>query len=265
MTRIQKGLIHSTIGLIACSHIFTQTAWADLPVDNPILSESFCLELMDRIFKQAKSGDWNISDRDRNSYDRCRTKFSVSPSSGTLLPKASQCVSIVKKVWDGGISKLIESDFPEEQVQSLERCREVVTTYYISAGSMLPTLKINERIIVDKTAYQSSAPQRGDIIVMNPTQRLKQENIKNVLVERIIGLPGETVKIKQGKVYINGKAINEDYITEPPKYEQVSTLIPKNSYFVLGDNRNDSYDSRYWGFLPRNLIVGKIVWQSNAK
>jgi signal peptidase I len=265
MVTLQKGWMHLTIGLVTCSNIFMQTAWADLPVDNPMLSESFCLELIDRIVKQAKSGERNISDRDRDSANRCSIKFSPSPSSDAALPKAAQCVAIFKKIWDGGISNLKESDIPEEQSQSLGRCSEVIQSYYIPATSMLPTLKVNERVIVDKTAYQSASPQRGDIIVMQPTKRLKQENFKDKLIKRIIGLPGETIKINQGKVYINGRPINEDYIMEPPEYEQASTLLPKNSYFVLGDNRNNSYDSHYWGFLPRSLIVGKIVWQSNKK
>jgi signal peptidase I len=265
MIRVQKGWIHLTIGLVACSNIFTQTAWADLPVDNPMLSESFCLELFDRIVKQYKSGDWNISDRDRNSSHQCNSKFSPSPSPNASLPKASECVLILKKIWDGGIMNLNEADISEEKSQSLVRCKEVVQAYSILSTSMLPTLKVNERVIVDKTAYQSSVPQRGDIIVMSPTKRLKQENFKDKLIKRIIGLPGETVKITQGKVYINGRLINEDYITEPPEYEQASTLVTKNSYFVLGDNRNNSYDSHYWGFLPRDLILGKIVWQSNKK
>jgi signal peptidase I len=210
MVMRQKGWMHLTIGLVACSNIFTQTAWSDAPVENPMLSESFCLQLIDRIVKQAKSGDPNTSDRDRSSYNQCRTKFSPSPSSDAVLPKAAQCISIFKKVWDGGISNLKESDIPEEQ--SLARCSEVIQSYYIPATSMLPTLKVNERVIVDKTAYQSASPQRGDIIVMQPTKRLKQENFKDKLIKRIIGLPGETVKINQGKVYINGRPINEDYI-----------------------------------------------------
>jgi signal peptidase I len=265
MVMLQKGWIHLTIGLVACSNIFTQPAWSDAPVDNPMLSESFCLELFDRIVKQYRSGDWNMSDRDRSSYNQCMIKFSPSPSSDAALPKAAQCISILKKIWDGGITNLKEADIPDEQSQSLARCSEVIQAYYMPATSMLPTLKVNERLIVDKTAYQSASPQRGDIIVMQPTKRLKQENFKDKLIKRIIGLPGETIKINQGKVYINGRPINEDYITEPPAYEQASTLVPKNNYFVLGDNRNNSYDSHYWGFLPRNLIIGKIVWQSNPK
>jgi signal peptidase I len=265
MVMLQKGWIQLTIGLVACSNIFTQPVWSDAPVDNPMLSESFCLELFDRLVKQSRSENWKISDRDRNSSERCTLKFSPSPSPNAALPKASQCILILEKIWDVGVKNLNEADISEEQSQSLARCPEVVRSYYIPATSMLPTLKVNERVIVDKTAYQSASPQRGDIIVMQPTKRLKQENFKDTLIKRIIGLPGETVKIKQGKVYINGKPINENYIMEPPEYEQASTLVPKNSYFVLGDNRNNSYDSHYWGFLPRNLIVGKIVWQSNPK
>jgi signal peptidase I len=134
---------------------------------------------------------------------------------------------------------------------------------YIPASSMMPTLQINDRLVVDKLGYRFKLPQRKDIIVFNATARLEQQNFKDAFIKRIIGLPGETVEVKAGKVYINGQPLPEDYISEPPQYEYGPTKIPPNSYFVLGDNRNNSYDSHYWGFVPQDRIIGRatnIYW-----
>ena len=74
-----------------------------------------------------------------------------------------------------------------------------------------------------------------------------------------MGLPGETIEIKNGKIYINNSPIVEDYIFELPKYRTKLDKIPKGNYYVLGDNRNDSYGSQYWGYVPKELIIGKVV------
>ena len=75
----------------------------------------------------------------------------------------------------------------------------------------------------------------------------------------MIGLPGETVEVKRGQVYINGQPLQEDYIAEAPQYQWGPVKIPARHYVVLGDNRNNSYDSHYWGFVPRELIIGKAI------
>jgi signal peptidase I len=139
----------------------------------------------------------------------------------------------------------------------------VAEARYIPVSSMMPTLQINDRLVVDKLGYRFKLPQRGDIIVFNPTATLEQQNFKDAFIKRIVGLPGETLEVKAGKVYINGQPLPEDYISEPPKYNYGPTKIPPNSYFVLGDNRNNSFDSHYWGFVPQDRIIGratKIFW-----
>jgi signal peptidase I len=136
---------------------------------------------------------------------------------------------------------------------------------YIPAGSMLPTLQINDRLIVDKFIYRYSNPQRGDIIVFNPNEQLERENYKDAFIKRIIGIPGDRVEVKGGKVYINNQVLVENYIEEPPTYNWSSKsltpdgIIPPDRYLVLGDNRNNSYDSHYWGFVPREKIIGKAT------
>jgi signal peptidase I len=136
---------------------------------------------------------------------------------------------------------------------------------YIPSGAMNPTLKINDRLIIDKFVYRYGTPQRGDIVVFNPTAQLEREKFKDAFIKRIIGVPGDRVEVKGGKVLINGNAIVEKYIAEPPTYDWSSKsltpdgIIPPDRYLVFGDNRNNSYDSHYWGFVPREKIVGKAT------
>lgn len=135
----------------------------------------------------------------------------------------------------------------------------VAEARYIPSGSMLPTLQINDRLIVDKLRYHFQKPQRGDIVVFSPTDALQRQNFHDAFIKRVIGLPGEKVEVKGGRVFINNKPLRENYIAEAPQYPYGPVTVPENSYLVLGDNRNNSYDSHYWGFVPRDRIIGRAV------
>ncbi len=135
----------------------------------------------------------------------------------------------------------------------------VAEARYIPSGSMLPTLQINDRLIVDKISYDFQNPKRGDIVVFSPTDALKQQNFKDAFIKRVIGLPGDKVEVKEGRVYINNQPIQEKYIEDQPNYRFGPVTVPDNEYLVLGDNRNNSYDSHYWGFVPRKNIIGRAV------
>lgn len=135
----------------------------------------------------------------------------------------------------------------------------VAEARYIPSGSMLPTLQINDRLIVDKLSYEFRDPKRGDIVVFSPTEALKAQNFKDAFIKRVIGLPGETVEVRDGRVYVNNQPLQERYIEERPNYQFGPVTVPTNQYLVLGDNRNNSYDSHYWGFVPRNNIIGRAV------
>lgn len=151
----------------------------------------------------------------------------------------------------------------------------VARTYYIPSGSMIPTLKIGDVLLVNKFEYRFHAPSEGDIVVFPPPVPTSDDFIK-----RVIGRPGDTLKIQGGIVYLNGQALREPYIAQPPAYNMViknygiyvdngagyarldtdagnipprkdwsaPDRIPKNCYFMMGDNRNDSEDSHIWGF-----------------
>ncbi len=140
----------------------------------------------------------------------------------------------------------------------------------VEGFSMLPTLDNGEYVLISRVAYKLGDYQRGDIIVFRPPmypvapfwQRLfglpDVDDQYEDYIKRIIGLPGETVRIANGTVYINDVPLNEHYIAAPPDYSNVWT-VPKGQLFVLGDNRNNSADSHAWGFLPEENILGKAL------
>jgi len=204
---------------------------------------------------------------------------------------------------------------------------------FIPSGSMLPTLEIDDRLIIEKVSYHFNAPQRGDIIVFTPPDTASRCSpnvklpIKDAYIKRTIGLPGEEVRFENGRVYIDGKLLSEDYIKDiphpvPPLEEQVkingdrvyingqplpddyvktladasvpldkqvkieggrvyingrplpanyvqefvgspfpptTVTVPEDAYWVLGDNRNGSCDSRVWGFVSKENIIGRAV------
>ncbi|CCQ64475.1 signal peptidase I [Crocosphaera watsonii] len=133
----------------------------------------------------------------------------------------------------------------------------VAEARYIPSSSMEPTLEINDRLIIEKMSYRFREPVRGDVVVFNPTEALKAQDFNDAFIKRIIGLPGETVLVREGKVYVNGEQITEKYIAEDPNYDYGPVVVPEGEYLVLGDNRNNSYDSHYWGFVPKDKIIGK--------
>lgn len=123
----------------------------------------------------------------------------------------------------------------------------------VDGFSMVPTLQNGEYILVSKLSYKTGVPARGDIIVFGLPTDQKQD-----LIKRVIGLPGETVSIHNGIVSVNGNALSEPYIAQPPNYDGEWT-VADGQLFVLGDNRNNSKDSHQWGLLPMENIIGKAI------
>jgi signal peptidase I len=132
---------------------------------------------------------------------------------------------------------------------------------FIPSDSMLPTLQIGDRVVVEKVLYYLEPPTMGDIVVFTPPDKLQEQGFTQdqAFIKRIIGLPGQTIAVKKGLVYINDKPLVEKYIAEPPKYQWGPYRVPENQYFVMGDNRNNSNDSSRWGFLPKKNIIGRAV------
>jgi signal peptidase I len=148
-------------------------------------------------------------------------------------------------------------------------CGEHLHSYRLPTTSMQPTILRNEHVQVDEEAYSSGGPRRGDIVAYHlPT------NPETLLVKRVIGLPGETVEIRRKSVIINGVPLAEAYAvhTDPQDYSGTTKPEPYKSrdsfgpsklgiteYFVLGDNRDSSMDSRYHGAVDRGLLNGKVI------
>lgn len=136
-----------------------------------------------------------------------------------------------------------------------------VQSFIVDGPSMNPSFHTGQRLLINKIVYKIHDPERGDIVIFRSPNSQQDDYIK-----RIIGLPGESVEIKDGVVYIhkeNGNVLplDEPYITEQAKDDYTGGKISENEYFVLGDNRNNSSDSRHGWTLPRQNIIGK-VWLS---
>ncbi|CAD5932129.1 MULTISPECIES: signal peptidase I [Planktothrix] len=134
---------------------------------------------------------------------------------------------------------------------------------FIPSDSMFPTLEINDRLVIEKVSYYLKSPQFGDIIVFTPPSQLQEigYGADQAFIKRIIGKPGQIIEVKNGRVYIDNEPQFERYIAEEPHYQLSPVKVPDNSYFVMGDNRNDSNDSHVWGFLPKENIIGRAVFR----
>jgi signal peptidase I len=158
--------------------------------------------------------------------------------------------------------------------------RAVVQNFQVEGRSMEPTLHTQWYLLVNKalywevnletvskfvpfvdpgddpTRYLFRGPRRGDVVVFKAPTEARNAPERD-FIKRIIGLPGETVEVRNGAVYVDGKPMDEPYISEKPSYSCGPVVVPNGQYYVLGDNRNNSSDSHSWGFLPKENIIGQ--------
>jgi len=134
----------------------------------------------------------------------------------------------------------------------------VVQPVRVEGTSMQPNLVDKERLFVSKFVYHFGGVERGDLVVF-----WYPKNKTKCFIKRVIALPGELIEIRQGIVYVNNEPLNERYalLEDPDYYFHPPTQIPSESYFVMGDQRSSSNDSRHWGFVPLSLIFGKAVFR----
>jgi signal peptidase I len=164
----------------------------------------------------------------------------------------------------------------------------VAQAFYIPSGSMIPQLQINDRVVVSKLAYRFHDPHRGDIVVFdapihslfpapahhdNPVHTLIHRVLTGVgltapsteeYIKRVIGLPGETIDVKDGKVFVDGRPLVEPYlpkgtVTLPGGNVKFPLTVPKGQLWVMGDNRTNSSDSRVFGTIKEKKVVGRTI------
>ena len=133
--------------------------------------------------------------------------------------------------------------------------RLLTQSYHVNDGSMQPGLSADSYVMINKQAYLFRPPQRGDVIVFH-----LPSNTNIDFIRRIIGLPGDTVQIDGTEVKVNNTVLKEPYVSSNTTPIVNTWKVPPGQYFVLGDNRPSSEDSRYWGPVPKNYIVGKAIF-----
>ena len=130
----------------------------------------------------------------------------------------------------------------------------VMEAFWIPSGSMIPTLEIGDRVLVNKFIYRFMEPRRGDIIVFQSV-----DNPDEDLIKRVVGLPGDTIAVRRGHLLLNGERQKEPYLNKklPDRSFYAKTKVPKGHVFVMGDNRGNSADSRVFGPPPKKNIEGE--------
>ncbi len=153
----------------------------------------------------------------------------------------------------------------------------VVQAFRIPSGSMKRTLLVGDYVVVEKVSYHFRPPARGDVVVFKYPHQDNEMTVgkwfretydlvvhrrrvpRRDYVKRVVGVPGDVVLGKGERVYVNGRPLREPYVYETTSYDFGPFKVPPDSYFVMGDNRAESRDSRYWGFVPRRLIKGRVA------
>jgi len=144
----------------------------------------------------------------------------------------------------------------------------VVEAFVVPTGSMRPTILEGDRLLGSKFHYWFWQPARGDIVVFRPPDKAQEITDKKTprYVKRVIAVAGDTVEVKRGRVFVNGNPVDEPYLSAPPSYRVPPVVVPAGQLFVLGDNRNESFDSHRWGFLAEESLIAHVFaryWPPN--
>ena len=135
----------------------------------------------------------------------------------------------------------------------------IAAPFYVGSGSMVPTLMVWDRILINKLAYDFAEPQRGDIVLFE-----SPEGGEEPLIKRVVGLPGETIEVRAGRLYVDGRRQREPYVNDHLRNMQSPygpTKVPEGHYFMMGDNRGNSADSRVFGPVPEENLIGEALFR----
>jgi signal peptidase I len=155
----------------------------------------------------------------------------------------------------GWLREILETIIPAVLVALLINLFLAQATW-VYGQSMEPTLHTYQRLVIEKISYHLHPPRRGDVVVL----KLPEPVTRDMLIKRVVGLPGETIEIRDGKVWINGVALTEKYLAVSTLGSMAARVVPEGTVFVLGDNRGQSNDSRYFGPVALDQIVGHAVF-----
>ncbi|MBI3593871.1 MAG: signal peptidase I [Nitrospirae bacterium] len=161
---------------------------------------------------------------------------------------------LLKKAWEYSQSLVIAF------VLSMIIKVTVVEAFVVPTGSMEPTIAVGDRFFSNKLVYHFRTPHEGEIVIFTPPSQATP-NGSIPFVKRVIGVEGDWVEVRDGMVFVNHQPIHEKYVKEHPRYQLMPLQVPHDTLFVLGDNRNNSYDSHVWGFVPLGNIKAKATFR----
>ncbi len=198
----------------------------------------------------------NSNDKESEKKDPASSSVSTTAEKKNLNP--------IVKLWNS-LSESVKDDVKITTLSILISILIrvlILEPRYIPSLSMYPTFDIGDQLLVEKVSHFTRPYQRKDVVIFDPPETyriLTGDQQKETLIKRIVAVAGDKVEVKDRHLYVNDVLQVENYINEAPNYTLEPVVVPKGCVLVLGDNRNRSFDSHYWGFLPEENIVGRAI------
>lgn len=211
---------------------------------------------------RASSGDNNGGSNSKPATDRATTTSEDDDNSGSGASSSTGAPTSAVPEWAAIDSEDAKIIFVTLGISLLVRTF-IAEPRFIPSLSMYPTFDIGDRLVAEKLTYRNRTAQRGEIIIFKAPDSLQSRGYRSndVFIKRVVGEEGDYVEVKKGETFVNGVKLDWTVTKEPPTYEMPPVLVPPGNVFVMGDNRNNSYDSHIWGPLPEQNILGRAVFK----